>query len=99
MMEDEQTEGKYWQRYTGKNVQKGIYIKKEKSYQYIVKATQMPNGNINEHQSILTRLCQCKDSSRRTSLLFIKVTIRIYKKINSFFGGYLCKKLQQQTIK
>ena len=31
-MEDEQTEGKYWQRYTGKNVQKGIYIKKEKSY-------------------------------------------------------------------
>ena len=46
-MEDEQTEGKYWQRYTGKNVQKGIYIKKEKTYQYIVKATQMPNSNIN----------------------------------------------------
>ena len=30
MMEDEQNLRKYWQRYTGKNVQKGVYKKKKR---------------------------------------------------------------------
>ena len=46
MIEDEQNLRKILEKVHWQNVQKGIYIKKKTS-QYIVKATKMPNSNIN----------------------------------------------------
>ena len=65
-MEDEQKPKKN----TGKGTQAKASNKNiQDTHQYIIEATQIPNNNINKHQSTLSKALQCKDCSRRNLLL------------------------------